>query len=65
MRHVSALSKALDTLCNAQNAIECGMPSDIVSIDVLTAIDALGEITGAVVSEDIVNAIFHDFCVGK
>jgi len=65
MRHVSALSKALDTLCNAQNAIECGMPSDIVSIDIITAIDALGEITGAVVSEDIVNAIFHDFCVGK
>ena len=65
MRHISALSKAEEALLNAQNSIECGMPSDIVSIDIITAIDALGEITGAVVSEDIVNAIFHDFCVGK
>ena len=41
------------------------MPSDIASIDINIAIDALGEITGAVVSDDIVSAVFHDFCVGK
>lgn len=65
LRHVSVLSKAKDALENVKEAISAGMPTDIASIDINNAIDALGEITGAVVSEDIVNAIFHDFCVGK
>ena len=41
------------------------MPSDIASIDINIAIHALGEITGETVSDDIVTAIFHSFCVGK
>ena len=65
LRHVSALSKASQALCNAKKSIEEGMPADIASIDINAAIEALGEITGAVVSDDIVSAIFHDFCVGK
>lgn len=65
LRHVSALAKAETALENAEECIKCGMPSDIASIDINTAIDALGEITGKVISDDIVSAIFHDFCVGK
>ena len=65
LRHISALSKAQQALDNAAQAINSGMPADIASIDINGAIDFLGEITGAVISEDIVNAIFHDFCVGK
>ncbi len=65
MRHVSALTNANEALLRVCESIEDGMPSDIASIDINIAIDALGEITGAVVSEDIVSAIFHDFCVGK
>ncbi len=65
MRHLSALTNAKEALKKVQESIECGMPSDIASIDINIAIDALGEITGAVVSDDIVSAVFHDFCVGK
>jgi len=65
MRHQTALEGARDALERVINAIENGMPSDIASIDLNIAIDALGEITGATVSEDIVNEIFHRFCVGK
>ncbi|MBR3792266.1 MAG: tRNA uridine-5-carboxymethylaminomethyl(34) synthesis GTPase MnmE [Clostridia bacterium] len=65
MRHISALTNAKDALKRVQDSIECGMPSDIASIDLNLAIEALGEITGAVVSDDIVSAVFHDFCVGK
>lgn len=65
LRHISALTKAQQALEGAAEAIKNGMPADIASIDINGAIEALGEITGAVVSEDIVNAIFHDFCVGK
>jgi tRNA modification GTPase len=65
MRHKSALIKAEAALKRASEAIECGMPSDIASIDINEAIEALGEITGETVSDSIVGEIFHNFCVGK
>ena len=65
MRHTAALSKAKESLGNIILGAENYIPSDILSIDLNDAIDALGEITGAVVSEDIVAEIFHNFCVGK
>ena len=65
MRHKTALIKASAALERAAEAIDNGMPSDIASIDINAAIDALGEITGETVSDGIVDAIFHDFCVGK
>ncbi len=65
MRHVAALSKAEEALGNVVSGAESNIPSDILSIDLNDAIDALGEITGATVSEDIVSEIFKNFCVGK
>lgn len=65
MRHKTALIKACEALRGAAGAIENGMPADMASIDINAAIDALGEITGETVSDDIVTAIFHEFCVGK
>ena len=65
MRHKSALLDASAALMRAVDAINTGMPSDIASIDINAAIESLGEITGETVSEDIVNTIFHEFCVGK
>lgn len=64
-RHQTALENSAAALKRVIGAIDSGMPSDIASIDLNIAIDALGEITGATVSEDIVNEIFHRFCVGK
>lgn len=65
MRHKSALADASAALTRVIDAIDIGMPSDIASIDINIAIECLGEITGETVSEDIVNTIFHEFCVGK
>ncbi len=65
MRHKTALIKAGEALSRVVEAIDMNMPSDIVSIDINMAIDALGEITGETVSDDIVTEIFHRFCVGK
>ena len=65
MRHKTALIKAGEALGRVVEAIDMNMPSDIASIDINIAIDALGEITGETVSDDIVTAIFHSFCVGK
>lgn len=65
MRHKSALINANAALTRAADALNRGMPADIVSIDISEAMDALGEITGETVSESVVNDIFHNFCVGK
>lgn len=65
MRHRAALCRAAEFLQSIINGSEAGLPSDILSIDLNNAIDSLGEITGSVVSEDIVSEIFHSFCVGK
>jgi tRNA modification GTPase len=65
MRHKTALIGARDALIRVAQALEMGMPCDIVSIDIASAMDSLGEITGETVSESVVNDIFHSFCVGK
>lgn len=65
LRHTSALSRAKDALSRMENDLLTGIPSDLLTIDLNIAIDALGEITGTTISEDIVNSIFHNFCVGK
>lgn len=65
MRHRKALDEAFLALSRCDAALAAGMPQDIVTIDINASMDALGEITGATVSEDIVSAIFHNFCVGK
>ncbi len=41
------------------------MPLDVLAVEIKEAIDCLGEITGEVVSEDILREMFSKFCVGK
>jgi tRNA modification GTPase len=41
------------------------LPVDLVSIDIKAALEALGEITGDNITEEIIDRIFHDFCIGK
>ncbi len=65
MRHKTALIGARDALEAVALALEAGMPTDIVSIDIAGAMNSLGEITGESVSESVVADIFHNFCVGK
>ena len=65
VRHQSALEKARGALAAASGALDGGMPLDFVAIDLKGALEALGEITGQTVGEDIVNEIFRRFCIGK
>jgi tRNA modification GTPase len=64
-RQKEALRSALDLLEKALNSMDQGMPVELVEIDIRGAWEKLGEITGDTVSEEIVNAIFENFCIGK
>ena len=46
-------------------AVEQNMPAECVAEDLREASDALGEITGTIASDDILNQIFSTFCIGK
>ncbi len=65
VRHIAAVTRATQALKNAQNTLSCGMPMDLCAIDVSSALEELGQITGISISEDIVDKIFKEFCVGK
>lgn len=64
-RHKAMLDEAIAALNSSQEAIASGDPSECVAAHLSSAQDALGGITGAVTTEDILDQIFSRFCVGK
>jgi len=64
-RHKSALERAEQSLTQALSGLASAMPEDFITIDLTAALNALGEITGETVQEDLLEAIFSNFCVGK
>ena len=64
-RHKEALGRALDNVRAASTALRAGRSADLVAIDVVAAVNALGEITGQTASEDLLDTIFGSFCIGK
>jgi tRNA modification GTPase len=65
LRHQEALIRAKEHVVEALQALKNGIPVDLVSIDIRSACDALGTITGETVTEDLIDKIFSEFCVGK
>ncbi|MBQ4575014.1 MAG: tRNA uridine-5-carboxymethylaminomethyl(34) synthesis GTPase MnmE [Clostridia bacterium] len=64
-RQHAAASSALDAITRAADALEAGAPADIAGLELELAMGALGELDGRRVTEEIVDRIFHRFCVGK
>ena len=64
-RQYSAVSRAYDAMGRALQGLKLGLTPDMVLIDVEEAMEAMGEVTGATVREDITARIFERFCVGK
>ena len=64
-RHRQALAKALEALRSARASALSGMPPEIVAVDAASAAEALGALTGEVGTEDVLDAVFHEFCIGK
>ncbi|MBI3259734.1 MAG: tRNA uridine-5-carboxymethylaminomethyl(34) synthesis GTPase MnmE [Ignavibacteriae bacterium] len=64
-RHTAILSEIIKSLENANCSLNIHFSNEYVSLDVRKAIYLLGEITGEVMNEEILNTIFSQFCIGK
>ena len=64
-RQFDAIRRAYDAMLRALKGLKLGLTPDAVLTDVESAMEAMGEVTGATVREDITARIFERFCVGK
>lgn len=65
VRQKNLITKAIENVEKAKETIEQKMPIDIVAIFIKDILEDLGKITGEVVTEDIIEEIFANFCLGK
>ncbi len=65
LRHRLALDRAGQRMRAALDAIDERKPLEIIAMELREALDALGEIVGAVTTDDILDRIFNEFCIGK
>lgn len=64
-RHIALLHQAKNTIEDALNAAEAGVPVDMIQIDVTRTWELLGEIIGDTMQESLINQLFSQFCLGK
>lgn len=64
-RQSAALIGARQSLLHLDDSIQAGLPFDFWTIDLRAAVDLLGEVTGDVVTEEILDTVFSKFCIGK
>ncbi len=64
-RHYDALAKAHEGIERAMAGLSDGISSEMLSEDIRATIDAIGEITGEITSDEILGNIFSKFCIGK
>ncbi len=64
-RHISLLKQAKKTIQDAIDAAEMGIPMDMIQIDLTRTWELLGEIIGESASEELIDQLFSQFCLGK
>ncbi len=65
LRHKKALLDMKENLENFRDSLQEGGSPELLSLELREALDHLGEIVGAVTTEDILDRIFSEFCIGK
>jgi tRNA modification GTPase len=65
IRHLDALRRSEEFVMSAIVASQASSPAALVAVDLHSALNALGEITGETVGEDLLDEIFRNFCIGK
>ncbi len=64
-RQHAALVQVEASLARALAALHDGLPPDLIAVDVQAALDHVGAVTGTVTSEEVLDAVFREFCIGK
>jgi tRNA modification GTPase len=65
LRHAAAVGRAVEALSRASRSAGEGMSLEFPAADVREAANALSELTGEIAPEEVLDAIFSSFCVGK
>jgi tRNA modification GTPase len=65
IRHKAALTQVRDNLSNVAKGLEEGISLEFIAFEFRSALDALGELVGETVTEEVLNRIFDQFCIGK
>ena len=65
IRQRVVLGRALDILEQTSDSLNEGIGYELVAIDLRKALDTIGEVTGEVLTDDILDRIFSEFCIGK
>lgn len=65
IRHKTALSQVKENLLNAVKGLEEGTSLEFIAFDIRSALEALGEVVGETTTEEVLNRIFEEFCIGK
>ncbi len=65
VRQIDLLKKASKSLKDAIKGLNDGLPVDMVLIDIKNAYDNLGEITGDIYKDELLDTLFSNFCLGK
>jgi tRNA modification GTPase len=60
-----SLRLAADSLERARQVVQARLGEEIVAAEVRTALDALGQVAGAVYTDDVLDRVFSRFCIGK
>ncbi len=65
LRHNDALTRAKRSLSLVKDSLHKNLSPEFVALDLKASLDAIGEVIGKTVTEDILNKIFSEFCIGK
>jgi tRNA modification GTPase len=65
VRHKKALDQVKESLLNTLKGLEKGTALEFIAFEIRSALEALGEVVGETTSEEVLNRIFEQFCIGK
>jgi tRNA modification GTPase len=65
LRHRAVLTEALEACARLRHAVSEGLPVDLVAVEVQSALDCLGDMVGLTTTEDVLDRVFAEFCIGK
>lgn len=65
IRHYEALTRADEAIQRVQEGLAAGVSGEFLSMDLHDCLNALGEVTGQITSDEVLHSIFSHFCIGK